>query len=422
MPFCVAAALCLSLPLRRSVAEETNPAKAPEGSAPSTSSNTRTHEDITRWVGELSHDEFTIRQAAASQLLAAGMPARQPLLEIVNGSDPETRAAARRLVALIDRTEFHRRLEAFATDSDGRQGLTLPGWEQFQKLVGSAPATRALFVDMQKQEGAILSAVFGVSKRAPEDLWEARLLRIAQWQSTVGDRTATPPLGSCAAMLFLGSVAEMNVSDTSAALIENLIQRPPLREALQVNSSQDAVRKLVVGWLLNCPNKNEDILQHRLNLIATTGIEEALPLALAVVDGGPQYEHLKPLTKAVAVLVIGQLGKREHADRLEPLLEDSTVCLPFQGQVPGQPAAVVQVRDVALVIMVHLTKQQPSDYGYLNARLQPPRSYQLQSLFRENDQQRTEAIAKWRQWRAAHKDDGSNAKVDSPPGTSTPPK
>ena len=29
---------------------------------------------------------------------------------------------------------------------------------------------------------------------------------------------------------------------------------------------------------------------------------------------------------------------------------------------------IVQVRDVALVVMLHLTGQRPADYGYLHAR------------------------------------------------------
>jgi hypothetical protein len=34
-----------------------------------------------------------------------------------------------------------------------------------------------------------------------------------------------------------------------------------------------------------------------------------------------------------------------------------------------------------------------------------PHSFQLQTLFRDNDAQRNEAIAKWRTWWATHKDD-----------------
>jgi hypothetical protein len=209
-------------------------------------------------------------------------------------------------------------------------------------------------------------------------------------------------------MLFLGTAAEMTVSDRGAMLVENMIQRPPLREALAAAGAQDAVRRLVSGWILNCPNKNELILARRLNLASTIDLKEALPLALAVASGDPQYASVPPSTRAIAVLLVGQLGSREHVRHLEPLLNDVTVCMPLQAQVPGQAARSVQVRDVALVVMLHLTGQRPADYGYLHARLQPQRTFQLQTLHRENDEQRAAAIAKWRTWQAAAGRAGSN--------------
>jgi hypothetical protein len=329
------------------------------------------------------------------------MSAREPLRAVADGPDPETRAAARRLVALIDQSEFHRRLEAFAADNDGRQGLTLPGWDQFQKLVGGDPPARALFVEMQRQEGALLSAMFGGSKRASTDLLESRLVRLVQWQNIVSNRASAPSLGSSAALLFLGSVGEVQVSDNAAALIEVLLQRPPILETLRTDNRQDAVRRLAVAWLIHCPAKNEEVLRQRLSIISGMGLEEALPLPLAIVGGEQPYNRVHSNTRALAALLVGQLGRAEHIDRLEPLLDDVANCNPFQQQLPGQPT--VQVRDVALVVMLQLTGQRPADYGYINARLQPPKIYQLQTLFRENDQQRTEAIAKWRQWRAAQK-------------------
>jgi hypothetical protein len=332
------------------------------------------------------------------------MPARRPLLTVVEGPDPEVRAAARRLVSLIDQSEFHRRLDAFAADTEGRRRLTLPGWEEYRALVGGDPPARALFVEMQRQEGPLLSAVFGASGEAPAQLWEDRLLRLVQWPAAIGDRGAVPPLGSCAAMLFLGTAAEMTVSDRGAMLLENMIQRPPLREAIAVAGGPDAVRRLVSSWILHCPNKNEMILIRRLSLASAIDLKEALPLALSVAGGDPQYASVPPTARAIAILLIGQIGGREHANQLEPLLEDATVCMPVQAQVPGQPAPSVQVRDVALVVMVHLTGQRPADYGYVHARLQPQRMFQLQTLHRENDEQRAAAVAKWRTWRATVKD------------------
>ena len=212
----------------------------------------------------------------------------------------------------------------------------------------------------------------------------------------------SPSLGSCATMLFLGSMEELNVSDTAAAQIAFVIQRPPVNQLLGPDNPQAPVRKLVISWLLQCPNKSDDVLRQRLNVISATGLTDALPLALEIVSNDPKYLHVQPLTKALALLVIGQHGGREHIERLEPLLEDSSVCLPLQIQVPGQPAVAVQVRDVALAVLLTLTDQSPADYGYTNVRMATPRTFQLQSLHRENDQQRAQAVAKRRNG-ASHK-------------------
>jgi hypothetical protein len=393
-------------PLSAEEADDAVPSPTAHASEPTATSHaiSPTDAEIDQWIGELSDDAFNVRQAAASRLLAAGVPARRSLLTVVEGPDPEVRAAARRLVSLIDQSEFHRRLEAFAADTEGRHRLTLPGWEEYRSLVGGDPAARALFVEMQRHEGPLLSAVFDASAEAPEQLWEDRLLRLVQWPAAIGDRGAVPPLGSCATMLFLGTAAEITVSDRGAMLLESMIQRPPLREAIAAGGAPDATRRLVSSWVLHCPNKNELILIRRLSLASAIDLKEALPLALAVAGGDPQYASVPPTARAIAILLIGQIGSREHVNHLEPLVEDTTVCMPIQAQVPGQPAPNVQVRDAALVVMLHLTGQRPADYGYVHARLQPQRMFQLQTLHRENDEQRAAAVAKWRTWRATAKD------------------
>jgi hypothetical protein len=410
-PLTVAALLLASWLALPSNAEE--PGSTPAKSAAINPKAARA-EDINHWIGQLSDDAFTVRQAAAARLLAAGTPAREALLAIADGPDPETRAAAKRLVALIDRTEFNRRLEAFAADTDGKRGLTLPGWDRFRELVGGDPPARALFVEMQRAEGALLSTVFGVSSQPPEQLWEERLTRLVSWQMMSGNRSIAPPLGSCAAIVFLGSVSEIDVSDRGAVLIENLIQRPPMSESLGAGAPHDSVRRLVSGWIRHCPNTNEAILARRLQLMSAINLKDALPLALDVAGGDEQYTHVMPTTRAAAILAVGQFGAAEHVEKLEPLLEDATVCMPLQAPQQGQPVPNVQVRDVALVVMLHLTGQNPSEYGYLHARLQPQQAFQIQTLHAANNQVRADAIAKWKAWRAGAKGQESRVKRREP--------
>ena len=298
-----------------------------------------------------------------------------------------------------DRTEFNRRLEAFAADTEGKRGLTLPGWDPFQKLVGDDPAARALFVDMQRAEGPLIAAAFGVSSQPPDQLWEDRITRLATFQILNGNRAVAPPLGSCAAMVFLGSVPEIDVSDTGAHLIENLIQRPPMNEALAAGAPHDVVRRLVIAWILHCPNNSEAIVATRLQLMSALNLKGGLPLALAVARGDKEFADFGAPARAWAVLMVGQFGGPEHAEQLEPLLNDTRVCRPLQVAQPNQPAPNVQVRDVALCVMLQLTGQKPAEYGYLHARLPPQRAFDLSSLHAADDQVRTAAAAKWKAWR-----------------------
>lgn len=366
---------------------------------------------IAHWIDDLDDDSYTIRQTAAERLLRAGPDAREPLLQLVDIPEPETRAAARRLVALIDRSELQRRIDEFAADTEGQQETTLPGWDQFRALVGHDRAARSLFVEMQRHESAALSAIFTTDLRPRDTQWEERLASLIQWQGVARASNKTPPLGTCATMLFLSSVAEMNVSDRSAAHVENLIQFPPLRENLQTGPHRDALRKLVIGWVLHCPSESEAVLARRLNMASINRFEECVPWAIGIATGDGAYARLQPTTRAMAILLIGQLGKPEHVDSLEPLLDDPAVCAVFG---PGQPAASVQICDVAMIVMTHLTGQQPADYGYVHARLQPQQMFQLQTLSIENDERRAQAIAKWRAWREEQKSREPRAESPEP--------
>jgi hypothetical protein len=171
----------------------------------------------------------------------------------------------------------------------------------------------------------------------------------------------------------------------------------------------------VAGWILHCPNLHEGILSRRLIIASMNQIDEAVPLALNVALGVQEYARAQPVTRAIAILVVGQLGGGEHIGQLEPLLDDDTVCSPVG---PGQPTTSVQIRDVALVVMLHLSGQQPADYGYVHARIQPQQLFQLETLSVGTEQQRDQAIAQWRAWRAEQRRDSQGQVNSSRPGNS----
>ncbi len=363
-----------------------------------TSSSSVTETDIRGWIDQLSDDSYTVRRAAADRLLGAGMAARPALVAVTDGPDPETRAAARRLVALIDRTEFSRRLSAFANDTDGKLGATLPGWETFTELVGDDARARALFVEMQRAEAPLLAKVFGQLDERRDNSWEDRLERLMSGRVVV-DRRHGPPLGSCATMLLLGTLPKPQPSVRSSVHLARLAEFPAIRDAIQGGQPDDAVRRLVSAWIIHCPNDDDDVLMRRLPLASTYGLADTLPLALAVASD-PEYLTTRPSTRVTAILTVGKLGGPEHVDDLEPLLEDDTDCL--TARTTTRQFARIQIRDVALAVMLHLTGQNLQQYGYPAVRRHVRTLFTPSTLYFASEAQRDTAIEKWHKWRAEH--------------------
>jgi hypothetical protein len=366
-----------------------------------------TDDQIDGWIQQLGDDAYTVRQTAADRLLDAGSVARGPLLSVAEGPDPEVRAAARRLVALIDESEFQRRLSAFAADTDGRMGLSLPGWEAFRGLVGDDAGARELFVEMQQQEASLLEQMFGDAPNADGSVWESRLLRLLRRRTLPGRGVVKPSIGSCATMLFLGSLEESDVSDQAAMHLYRLIQQPPMRETLAADNGS-AGRRLVVAWITHCPNKHPTVLRQRFQLALKHQLTEALPLALAVSHGDPEYLTVDPLVRATAILSVGKLGSREDTAKLEPLLEDATVCVDAGRTTDAthRKLSKVQIRDVALAVILQLNDQDLKEYGFIQARRHPESLYLVNTLGLPDDTERSRAIAKWRKWRADHPANG----------------
>jgi hypothetical protein len=359
--------------------------------------------DVDRWVAELGNDDYQVRKAAADQLVEGGDLARAALAKFADGPDPEIRFAARRLMTLIDDSAFNRQLAEFAADVDGKRGATLPGWKEFSKFVGRDPAARELFVDMQREEPVLLQRTFDPSSPDRQVDWEGQINRLLRARIFNQPGQLSIPAGSCATLLFLGSLPDANISDAGAAGLRQLTQIPPLSDSIAPNQSKNAIRRLVCAWIIHCPNRSNVILQQRLDAMFQHSLSECLPLALEMIEPKPEYLALTPAQQMLAVLAVGKFGSEENIAALEPLLEDERECLPRQ-QIngPGSELAAVQIRDVALAAMLRLTGQEPVAYGFLHARPHPQMLFDVTSLYLENDERRTQALEQWRVWRAQH--------------------
>jgi hypothetical protein len=163
------------------------------------------------------------------------------------------------------------------------------------------------------------------------------------------------------------------------------------------------IRKLVAAWINQCTNQNESSVQQRLGVAGTYQLSEAVPLAVSVALGRDDYRGLSPATRLAALILIAQLGTREQVDRLEPLLEDATVCFPagmVRQRVGAPTGEEVQIRDVALVMLLQMTDQRPDEYGYPHAQ-RNGRELNPVLMYPSSAAERPRALAKWRRWKTS---------------------
>lgn len=363
---------------------------------------------VSDWVHQLNDDDYRVRETATAALLEAGFSIRPELLKIAESANPEVRARGRRLLIQIEQGEFDRRLEAFAADVKGENGLTFPGWDTFRQLVGTKASARALFVQMQHHERELMAAAFNNRVVDLDALFTERVVRLINWQRArpvFKDRTAakSPPLGSCAAALFITVARSEELSEGSVARAGNLVKLAPLSTALASGGYETQIRHLFVEWILLRRGNVSSLVEYKLLMTVTHDLREALPFVWDVAQGKPDSARWHAKYRAQAMLAISKLADQQQILKLEPLLSDQRICFQSGAKNDGGkqiPPTTVQLRDVALAALVHGTGQKLAEYDFQHPIADSPWLYKIGSLGFESERHRSIALEKWASWRS----------------------
>jgi hypothetical protein len=313
-------------------------------------------------VRRLGDPAFAVREEAEAGIRAMGIAARGEIVLGLRSSDAEVRRRCRRLLHAVVAADFQERLQAFKADAQGRQDHRLPGWERFRRVVGTDAQSRELFVKMFEAEPGLLAS--GELDRATAfEAFEARLtqIQVAMHYPFAG-QSRQPSLGSTAAVFFLASDPAKAPPEQLQQFVRNAAYNGEFHQAITNGPLKAGVRKLFAAWLL-APT-GDGMRMSKLNDAMTLDIKEALPLALECL--APQGAGAAPGAMAGAGLkhwsieAVARLGGQAHAARLVPFLDDPADCVTAQ---INNKQVTVQVRDVALAWLVHLTGQDHKDYG-----------------------------------------------------------
>ncbi len=366
---------------------------------------------IAQWIEQLGHESYQVREQASAELARAGLAAADALKAALRHPDLEIRRRARWILAQVLEADHRQRLEKFLADPTGSPEHSLPLWRRYRELVGHDEGARKLFAAMQRAEGALLEAVEVGGSAAVESV-RARLQQLIQRMQLPSPIPYQPSLGTSAAFLFVTSLPELElpVDLAETHYIYNLVHQQGFQQLLQGPDTAEraAARRLLGLWILRPLGPQAvqtGLLHNRLQLALQHRMPEGLVLAVELLEA---KEKVKPhgYMYGQAVCALGLLGGKTYAEHLVPLLEDSHECVRI-GMNNKQIS--VEVRDVALAWLVHLTDQKHADYGMPEAgrefeRLrQMPQYYPNFTAFRYSEgAHREEAIKKMKVWLVEH--------------------
>jgi hypothetical protein len=362
--------------------------------------STAATDEIDRLVIELGDDLFSVRENATNQLLQKGIAAKPRLVKATKSSDAEVRMRAKRVLASVAETDFKTRLKAFTADSDGSRQTTLPGWSEFKKLLGATPPARELFVEMQTAEPALMEAFEQGPKEAELVLKQRSLPAVDQVQ-VLGRRgpmrTNTGSLGSTLALLFVAGQPELPVGDDVATRIATLPKNQSFRDATTTSdtSPRRALCLKVLGqWVGR--EVSADSVDQNLAYAYYFNLREGLTPSINILQQ-PQSANT---SKLLAMLVACKFGSEEQLSAIAPYLTDHHVCQDFGAMnTPMQ----VQLCDVALLVTIKLSGQDPKKFGFPRSDIGESSLPNFHTMAFASEDERKAAFKKWEDWQKAQK-------------------
>ena len=342
------------------------------------------------WVQRLGSDDFATRELAESELSRLGLPALLSIEFGLNHADPEIRRRCRNLVQGLREADHQNKLGKFQKGTG-----TLPGWDRFCTLLPKErPETRKFYADIWASDPGFIEEVELNPDRAAITIFaKVQSLQLNSPRIIRANSPMVNPytVNDVAAVMFAAQHPKARVQSDRLQLVTSLLYGQNIQGALSGKNGavvHEGLRTLVTSWM----RSQVDIQAQMQSLYLCQNLElkEGVLLARDLLKSG----RLQPHGRGVACSLIGRLGTRENIPDIAPLLSDSAHMNNFQ--VRPREMGTVQVRDVALAILVHLTGQSHKEYGFGFATA--GQAFQVGSTYNMGflaEDKRLEALKKW---------------------------
>lgn len=360
-------------------------------------------------IAALGDESYFVRHVAEAALLDRGESIRSALSSAAQAhGDLEVRRRSVRLLEALDevrarkyREALETRLAEFVEDDDAeRHDYGFPGWKSYRGIAGGDRQARALFAEMQRSEPELLSLCEGETEPLSRAV-AARFLQIAQSMShpLPQFRTSITP-GRAAALYFVAAHKDISLDARAGSQLYSLANQPTVRVALTSVTESGPLKKVMGNWIATDQSGDRNLGYYKVLLATRNGLKEGRQAGLNIISdkdaGVPAHQFLQ------AVLAIGRFGEKEDIEKIESLLNNNTIC---QTMNVNRVQYTTQVRDAALVALLHLTGQDHREYGFdrLQKNEQTLFNVTTMGFSRDDEKRRDEAIAKWRRWSAVNR-------------------
>ena len=363
--------------------------------APPPPADSASHERAQELVRQLAGPRYRERELAANELLKMGRAARAALQEGKKSADQEVHTRCATLLPQALALDLAYRLDRFLKDPDGKQEHELPLWKAYREKVGRDDNAHKLYAEMVKANGALLDLVESEPTQATDRIQKRSHDVYQEVFGNPGNGRRFNGMGSASAAelscLFFAAAQPAYQPAPPDRLLVSLLTVPSYVSQMRDDKGGTAYRKVFFAYLE--ARLDETLINQVLWPLCQYKLKQGADvMAKALKDG----KATQVQTKASVICCIGTLGGREHVKALVELLKDDTDVAEFfrvgpMGQVKGQ----VKVRDVALAMTIHLSGQNPKDFGFRYWNVYPNQLIQHHQLGFVSPEDRAVAFSKW---------------------------
>lgn len=340
-------------------------------------------------VQRLGHRDFHERTSAERQLLQLGYESYTAISHGTHSENAEIRTRSVRLLELLRRAAFADRRHQLRENPWMVPRQLAPGWEEFHALAGDSLDARNVYIQILNTESELMLRLddpawpLDFERRCGELQAFSQQRRISQLQPA-----------SIAALLFLACHPENQPSTAASAFLYSLLDDRQFRHAIEHSREKEILKGLVAEWIRRSENSSP---MQRLSDAASFQLDAALQIARDTIRDRNQ-QQISSIHLENSVFYLALYGGLDVVEELEQLLQDDR-----RLRNGSRDAELdVEIRDIALVSLLHITGQEPSEYELHGLRKKTGYLYIGSSVRFASEESRQRALQKWERWRANH--------------------